>query len=161
RFLHSSGPRMRSPAKRNESPGRRLPHLWDRLARRDRVPVGRMMRLHSDLPDASQVPPPADGLVPALVLNVGRLVLHHRGVGIIRSLGRMGVPAYATVENRWPPAAVSRYLAGAFVWDTRRLDTARFLAGMQLIGKQLDRPTVLIPTGDDAAILIAEHADEL
>jgi predicted ATP-grasp superfamily ATP-dependent carboligase len=119
------------------------------------------MRRHTELPDASQVPAPVKGPVPALVLNVGRLVLHHGGVGIIRSLGRMGVPVYATVENRWTPAAVSRYLTGAFVWDTRRLDAARFLAGMQLIGKQLDRPTVLIPTGDDAAILIAEHASDL
>jgi predicted ATP-grasp superfamily ATP-dependent carboligase len=118
-----------------------------------------------DASDASGDPPSADtrpgAVVPALVLNVGRLVLHHGGVGIIRSLGRMGVPVYATVEHRWTPAAVSRYLAGAFVWDTRGLEATRFLAGMRLIGKQINRRAVLIPTGDDAAILIAEHAAEL
>ena len=100
-------------------------------------------------------------LAPALVLNVGRHVLHHGGLGIIRSLGRIGVPVYAVVEDRFTPAALSRHLTGAFVWDTRGLDDRRFLEGMAAIGGQLKRPTVLIPTGDAAAILVAEHANEL
>ena len=53
--------------------------------------------------------------MPVLVLNVGRLVLHHGRVGVIRSLGRMGVPVYAVVEDRFTPAAVSRHLTGAFI----------------------------------------------
>jgi predicted ATP-grasp superfamily ATP-dependent carboligase len=100
-------------------------------------------------------------MAPALVLNVGRHVLHHGGLGIIRSLGRMGVPVYAVVDDRFTPAAVSRYLAGAFVWDTRGLDGRRFLEGMALIGRRLSRQAVVIPTGDGAAILAAEHAEAL
>jgi predicted ATP-grasp superfamily ATP-dependent carboligase len=108
-----------------------------------------------------EVRAPSGAMAPALVLNVGRHVLHHGGLGIIRSLGRMGVPVYAVVDDRFTPAAVSRYLAGAFVWDTRGLDAGRFLEGMALIGRRLGRPTVVIPTGDGAAILAAEHTDAL
>jgi predicted ATP-grasp superfamily ATP-dependent carboligase len=73
----------------------------------------------------------------------------------------MGVSVYATVDDRWTPAAVSRYLTGAFIWDTHRLDVQRFLEGMARIGKWLHRPTILIPTSDVAAILVAEHAATL
>jgi predicted ATP-grasp superfamily ATP-dependent carboligase len=99
--------------------------------------------------------------VPVLVLNVGKMVLHHGSVGIIRSLGRMGVPVYAIVEDRFTPAAVSRYLTGAFVWDTRDLDARRFLEGMEAIGHRLKRPTVVIPTGDLGSALVAENAAAL
>jgi predicted ATP-grasp superfamily ATP-dependent carboligase len=95
---------------------------------------------------------------PLLVLNVGQLALHHGGVGIIRSLGRIGVPVYAVVENRFTPAAVSKYLTGAIVWDTHRLDDQQFLDGMVRIARKLKRPAIVIPTGDVAAILVAEHA---
>ena len=48
--------------------------------------------------------------VPALILKVGQYPLHSGGVGAIRTLGRMGVPVYATAEDRFTPAAVSRVL---------------------------------------------------
>lgn len=99
--------------------------------------------------------------VPVLVLKVGRYPLQHSAVGIIRTLGRMRVPVYGVVENRLTPAAVSKYLTGAFVWDTRELDIPRFLEGMATIAERLTRPTILIPTDDKAAILIAEQAAAL
>jgi predicted ATP-grasp superfamily ATP-dependent carboligase len=89
------------------------------------------------------------------------MALHHGSVGIIRSLGRMGVPVYAVVEDRFTPSAVSRYLSGAIVWDTRRLDEPRLLEGLSLIGQRLNQPTVIIPTSDLASVLIAENADVL
>jgi predicted ATP-grasp superfamily ATP-dependent carboligase len=106
-------------------------------------------------------PHTSDAVVPVLVLKVGRYFLHHGAVGIIRSLGRMSVPVYGIVENRFTPAAVSKYLSGAFVWDTRGLDVPRFLEGMAVIGERLKRPTILIATDDRAAILIAEQAAAL
>ncbi len=98
---------------------------------------------------------------PVLLVNVGRLALHHGAVGIIRSLGRLGVPVYAIVEDRFTPACISCYLAGAILWDTRQLDAHRFLEGMAWIGQKMKRATILIPTGDFAASLIAEHAPTL
>jgi D-aspartate ligase len=51
-----------------------------------------------------------------LLLKVGHYPLHHGTVGAIRSLGRLGVPVYAIVEDPFTPAARSRRLAGRFCW---------------------------------------------
>lgn len=106
-------------------------------------------------------PPASDATVPVLVLKVGRYILHHGAVGIIRTLGSMGVPVYSVVEDRFTPAAVSKYLTGALIWETRGLDPQRLLEGMALIGEWLNRPTIVIPTDDVAAIFIAEQAATL
>ncbi len=106
-------------------------------------------------------PPASDAAVPVLVLKVGRYILHHGAVGIIRTLGSMGVPVYSVVEDRFTPAAVSKFLTGALIWETRGLDPQRLLEGMALIGEWLNRPTIVIPTDDVAAIFIAEQAATL
>ena len=59
--------------------------------------------------------PVFDTSVPALILKVGFYPFHQGGLGIIRSLGRVGVPTYGMHEQRLAPAAASRYLAGRFV----------------------------------------------
>ncbi|NUO42057.1 MAG: ATP-grasp domain-containing protein, partial [Streptomyces sp.] len=51
-----------------------------------------------------------DREVPGLIVKFGDYPLHHGGVGAIRSLGRLGVPMYAITEDRYTPAAASRYL---------------------------------------------------
>jgi D-aspartate ligase len=99
--------------------------------------------------------------VPALVLKVGTYPLHHGGLGVVRSLGRLGVPVFGVYEERFAPAAVSRYLSGKFVWQSDTSDPDRFLEGMAMVGQRLGRPTVLIPTDDLGAILISEHAPTL
>ena len=106
-------------------------------------------------PQAPQLRP--GETVPVLVLADGHLVLHHGGVGIIRSLGRMGVPVYSVIKDRFTPAAVSRYLTGAFIWRRQDLDVEQVLEGMAIIGERLQRPTIVIPTDDVAAILLAEQ----
>lgn len=96
--------------------------------------------------------------VPVLILADTSLVLHHGTLGIIRTLGRMGVPVYTVLKDRFTPAAGSKFLTGAFIWQPRGLNTQEFLEGMDLISKALPRPTVLVPTDDCSAILITEHA---
>lgn len=103
-----------------------------------------------------------DTSVPALVVKVGQYSWHHGGVGAIRSLGRLGIPVYAVTEDSWTPAAVSRYLKDRFVWRTTGLeDPAWLIAELLDIGRRVGRPTVLVPTDDEIAVLIAEHAAEL
>lgn len=95
---------------------------------------------------------------PVLILKTGRYVLHHGALGIIRSLGILGIPVFTVAEDRFVPAAVSRYLKGAFVWDTRDLPRSQLLEGLERIGRQLKLPTILIPTDDAGAMFIAEEA---
>lgn len=103
-----------------------------------------------------------DRSVPLLIVKIGRYPLHHGGVGAIRTLGRAGVPVYAVTEDRLTPAAVSRYLRGRFVAPTSGLeDESRLLEIFSGIGKQLGHPAIALPTDDEAAVFVAEHADDL
>ncbi|MGP7999319.1 MAG: hypothetical protein ACLPKI_18690 [Streptosporangiaceae bacterium] len=100
--------------------------------------------------------------VPALILKVGQYPLHSGGVGAIRTLGRMGVPVYATAEDRFTPAAVSRYCTGTFRWRaTGREDPADLVGELASIGQRIGQPAVAVPMDDEAAVLLAEHASEL
>ncbi|MCX5422932.1 ATP-grasp domain-containing protein [Streptomyces sp. NBC_00078] len=104
----------------------------------------------------------ADRDVPGLIVKFGDYPLHHGGVGAIRSLGRLGVPMYAITEDRYTPAASSRYLKKAFVWPTTGTENPDHLVeGLLRVGRRIGRPTVLVPTDEEAAVLIAEHQDVL
>ncbi|MGW8379260.1 ATP-grasp domain-containing protein [Streptomyces sp. ODS28] len=103
-----------------------------------------------------------DRSVPGLIVKIGNYPLHHGGVGAIRSLGRLGVPMYAITEDHWTPAARSRYLREALVWPTTGREPAeRLVEGLCRAGRRIGRPTVLIPTDEEAAVLIGEHRREL
>jgi D-aspartate ligase len=107
--------------------------------------------------------PAYDTTVPALTLKVGEYVLHHGGLGIARSLGRVGVPVYGVHEDRLAPAGLSRYTTGRFVWPTGGQDTYQdqLLAGLDFVACRVGTPAVLIPTDDYAAVFMADHADVL
>jgi D-aspartate ligase len=103
-----------------------------------------------------------DTSVPALLVKVGRYPVHAGGLGVIRSLGRQGVPVHAITEDRWTPAALSRHCAGHTVWrDSEHEEPARLVFRLCEIARTLRRPMVPIATDDEAAALLAEHAEEL
>ncbi len=100
--------------------------------------------------------------VPALLVKVGQYPVHSGGVGVIRTLGRVGVPVYAITEPGLTPAAASRYLAGRFIWRvTGHEDHRQLVAGMCEIGEVIGKPVVAVPADDEAAVLIAEYQSEL
>jgi D-aspartate ligase len=101
-----------------------------------------------------------DVSTPAVVLKFDPNIMHHGGLGVIRSLGRAGVPVYGVHEDRFAPAAGSRYLSGRFFWRPAA-DTDRVLAGLSRLAEIIGRPAVLITTDDAGAIFLAEHAAEL
>jgi D-aspartate ligase len=101
-----------------------------------------------------------DRSVSVLVFKIGRYPLHQGTVGAIRTLGRVGVPVYAITEDRFTPAALSRYLTGCFVWPTSGSEdeNALFL-GLAEVASRLHGPTVIVPTDDEAAVFLAERND--
>jgi D-aspartate ligase len=102
-----------------------------------------------------------DTSVAVLVLNLGHYPFHQASLGIIRSLGGVGIPVFAVQRNSFIPSGTSQYISGKFLWKTDGKNRDQFLEGMATIAKILDRPTILVPTDDLSAILIAEHADVL
>ncbi|MCA6122025.1 hypothetical protein J6500_08955 [Bradyrhizobium sp. WSM 1704] len=100
-----------------------------------------------------------DRKVSVLLFRIGEYVIHHGAIGIARSLGRLGIPVYATVEDRYTPLAMCRHLAGTFV--NRTTDANDVLNCLRSIAERMKGPTILLPTDDNAAVFIAEHAKHL
>jgi D-aspartate ligase len=98
---------------------------------------------------------------PAVVLKLDRNVMHHGGLGVIRSLGRLGVPVYGVHEGPLAPAANSRYLQGRYFWNPGATDPASLTDGLLRLAAVIGEPAVLIPTDDAGAIFLAEHGDAL
>ncbi len=117
------------------------------------------------MPDISQgevaLPHRVDTSTPAVVLKFDPNVMHHGGLGVIRSLGRIGVPVYGVHEGPWAPAASSRYLHGRCFWQPSPDDVERVQAGLKKLAARIGQRAVLVPTDDAGAIFLAEHGDEL
>jgi predicted ATP-grasp superfamily ATP-dependent carboligase len=101
-----------------------------------------------------------DTSTPAVVLKLDPNVFHHGGLGVVRTLGRLGVPVHVVHEDVFAPAAASRYVHGRWRW-TPGPDPARIRQGLMRLADRIGRPAVLIPTDDAGAIFLAEHGDEL
>ena len=97
-----------------------------------------------------------DPSLPVLALRA-----HHGTLGIVRSLGRLGVPVHVADADTSLPVFTSRYLAGAHRWDFGREPAERSVAWLLALGRGLGGRVVLIPTSDDTAELVADNADQL
>jgi D-aspartate ligase len=102
-----------------------------------------------------------DTSTPAVIFKLDRNVMHHGGLGAIRSLGRLGVPVYGVHEDPLAPAASSRYLHGRWMWQPPADDAERVRAGLITLAQRIGRRAVLIPTDDAGAIFLAEHGTDL
>jgi D-aspartate ligase len=102
-----------------------------------------------------------DTRVPVVVLKFDPNVMHHGGLGVIRSLGRRGVPMYGMHEGPWAPAANSRYLHGRCFWQPSPADADRVRAGLLRLSERIGQRAVLVPTDDAGAIFLAEQGDDL
>src|SRR5690348_16260289 len=91
----------------------------------------------------------SDRTVAALLVKVGRYPIHHGGLGVMRTLGRLGVPVYALSDRRYTPAVWSRYLAGTVSWSaTGQEDLGELALALAEAGRRLGRRAVAI-AGDD------------
>src|SRR6266851_3234046 len=100
---------------------------------------------------------PQDVSTPAVVLGCFR----QGGIGIVRSLGRIGVPVYAIDADRFAAAFFSKYCRGSFLWDINRAPSSESLRFLMELGDKLGRRSVLIPTSDTGAMFVAAQADHL
>jgi D-aspartate ligase len=105
--------------------------------------------------------PILDTSTPAVILKLDHNVMHHGGLGAIRSLGRLGVPVYGVHEDSLAPAARSRYLHGRWIWRPEPDDAHRVRAGLITLAERIGRRSVLLPTDDAGAIFLAEHGSDL
>jgi predicted ATP-grasp superfamily ATP-dependent carboligase len=86
---------------------------------------------------------------------------HHGGLGIARSLGRLGVPVYSVDATRWEPVFASRYCRGRFLVDIDSLPADVAVEELRAIGRKVGVRPILMPTTDRACVWVAENASAL
>lgn len=94
---------------------------------------------------------------PVVVFRSG----HHGGLGIVRSLGRAGVPVYCVDADCWEPAFSSRYCRGRFVLKAEDNPDGQRVDQLLEIGGKVGGHPILIPTTDHGAMWVADHAETL
>ena len=100
---------------------------------------------------------PEDTSTPVVVLGC----FGHGGLGVTRSLGRLGVPVYCVDADRYTPAFFSKYCRGKFQWDLHGAPAAEAVRFLRKLGAIIGRRSVLIPTSDIGAMFVVEQADRL
>ena len=93
---------------------------------------------------------------PAVILGV-----HYGSLGIARSLGRLGVDVHGVNADVGIPAFTSRYFRHRHAWNfakSSREESVAFLLGLRA---RIGQDAVLVPTTDDWAQLVADHAATL
>jgi predicted ATP-grasp superfamily ATP-dependent carboligase len=98
-----------------------------------------------------------DTSVPAVVLNA----FTHCGVGIVRSLGRLGVPVYCVHGDPRAPSLRSRYCRRICRWDIQRHPPATSVEYLVEVARRVGGAPLLIPTEDVSCLFVDDHADEL
>lgn len=98
-----------------------------------------------------------DSTIPVVVLSSN----HHGALGIVRSLGRLGVPVYGIDADPWAPAFSSRYCRGKAVFSFENGSAKKAVSSLLEFGNRIGHHPLLIPTTDPGAIWVAEHAGEL
>lgn len=102
-----------------------------------------------------------DTSVSAVVLKMVLDNYAHGRLGVIRSLGRLGVPVYSLQESRRTPAALSRHSREDLAWAITSSPSPRALPELLELGARIgDRP-VLFATDDVGALFVAQHARAL
>ena len=102
----------------------------------------------------------ADTTTPVVVIQFAR-ALAHGGLGVMRSLGRLGIPVYAVNNDEKAPAFASRYCQGRFLGDLNFECPEKSAKYLLEVGRKIGRRCILIPSTDDAAVFAAEHAQLL
>src|SRR5215813_258649 len=98
-----------------------------------------------------------DTSLPVLVLQ-----MHHYGsLGVMRSLGRLGVPVYGVHPTRWPVAAFSRYCRKVFPLDLDTLPPEISVNALLNIADSIGGRALLITTNDETALFVAQNSSRL
>lgn len=86
---------------------------------------------------------------------------HHGGLGITRSLGRLGVPVFNVDASRCCPSFFSRYSRGKFIVDVEEIPCESAIEALLEVSRAIPGTSILLPTTDRSAALIADHRDAL
>src|SRR5207244_2901458 len=97
--------------------------------------------------------------IPILILGAGRHSMHQGAIGIVRSAGRLGIPAFHAYEGRRSPLERSRYSRGKLALPPSASASDK-LRGLGEFAARNGR-SVLIPVDDASAMFVGDRVREL
>lgn len=98
----------------------------------------------------------ADSSTPVVIVNCKLAAL-----GIMRSLGSNNVAVYGVDRDHMSPGMASRYCRKKYLMSLNGDNQAEFLEYLLKTGREIGRPSILIPTSDETSVFVAENADAL
>jgi D-aspartate ligase len=99
----------------------------------------------------------ADSSVPVVVLKL----VEYGPLGVVRSLGRLGVRVYGIDPDASSPGLTSRYCAGKFIWDVEHAPAEQTLEFILGVTHKLGARPILIPVGDSPSLFVFDHQQVL
>jgi D-aspartate ligase len=98
-----------------------------------------------------------DNSTPVVILRS----IAYCGLGVARSLGRLGVPVYTVEGVQSSPVFHSRYNRRGFVWSLDERPEAESRQYLREVSTQIGGRPLLIPTTDYAALFVARNSKQL
>lgn len=86
---------------------------------------------------------------------------HHGGLGVTRSLGRLGIPVFNVSSTPWAPAIFSRYCRGKFIWDVDNAPPEKSVEYLVDVARKVGRRCILVTTTDSTSTFVADNAAAL
>src|SRR2546427_11953553 len=108
---------------------------------------------------AAQAPPACgDGRFPNTSVPVVVLKAEDYGaLGIVRSLGRLGIRVYAIDADSGAPALKSRYCAGKFIWNVDAAPAEQSVQFLREVAGKIGGHPLFIPTVGFVSDFLASH----
>src|SRR5262245_33079113 len=98
-----------------------------------------------------------DTSLPVVVLHME----HHGALGVMRSLGRLGVRMYGVHSTRRPPASFSKYCRKAYALNLDETPPQQSVDSLRDIARSIGGKPLLLPTNDESALFVARNAARL
>ena len=96
--------------------------------------------------------------IPAIVM-VGPSWSVCTALGVVRSLGRAGIPVVCLLEKAQHPVAASRYVRSVHICPEPTEDA--LTAALLSVAQQQNQPPPVFPTSDRHCLLLAKHQEEI
>jgi predicted ATP-grasp superfamily ATP-dependent carboligase len=102
-----------------------------------------------------------DTTTAVVVLKMTTNMVQHGVLGVIRSVGRWGIPVHWVHNEHAAPAARSRYLTGSHPLPPGAGTVEQWIGHLERVGRAIGGRPVLVATDDPSTALLAEHAGTL
>ncbi len=98
-----------------------------------------------------------DTTVPVVLLYT----YHYGQLGVLRSLGRLGIAVHGVDPHATSPGLFSRYCRGKFLWDVDGETSDASVQYLLKIARKIGKRSILIHTTDKGSAWLAENSDAL